>query len=170
MIRRPLSRHGSARRSIALADYAPPGRALHLVDLENLAGGRFQPEMLARARDRYLEVARPGPADHVVVAVNPAIMLATKLLFPHVLVMAAPGADGADLALLDYVRDPCWICPRYERIVIGSGDHIFGDAARCYRELGFEVEVISRQGALARELRRSATGVRMLPLPLPSVL
>src|SRR5690242_19397336 len=77
--------------------FAPRGRSLHLIDIENLAGpdGHI-PEALAsyRARSHF----RPG--DHVVIAARPSVALAAKRSWPSALVRCAHGVDGADLALL----------------------------------------------------------------------
>jgi len=154
-------------RVIPLAGYAPADRVLHLVDLENLAAGRFDPDALKAARDRYRMGASPAPHDHIVVAVNPRLAVTAGGLFPGARVRSARGPDGADLELLDHVANTAWIAARYARIFVGSGDHIFESVARRFRRLGITVQVISRRRSLSRALARSSAHVAPLPIPAP---
>ena len=55
---------------------------------------------------------------------------------------------------------------RFGRVVIGSGDGIFAQAAARLQAVGTEVTVVCGEGALARRLRMAARDVRFLPREL----
>jgi hypothetical protein len=59
----------------------------------------------------------------------------------------AHGRDGADLALLAHAA-PEFVGRRAERLVIGSGDHIFISRALQARALGVGVLVVARGDAV----------------------
>lgn len=147
--------HGSAR----LEPWVPDGRTLHLIDLENLAGGHLSAAGLRQASELYQDTVGIGPYDHVIVAVQPSIAFTARALFPDANVIPATGVDGADLALIDYVSDVRWIACRYIRIVLGSGDHIFAPVVDNYRKAGLDVEVVALRGSIANVLWSLATEV-----------
>ena len=129
------------------------GRSLHLVDIENLVGDpRADGAAVLATLDRYLSAARWIPGDHVILAANPRLM--EKVIFDLPVpanVHCAPGRDGADGKLLDAVH-PHTICTRYNRLVIGSGDGIFGDRAHAVRDRGVEVDVVAPRGGCSYRL------------------
>jgi hypothetical protein len=140
-------------------------RALHLVDIENLAGGPFSSERL-ESLAAYLCMAGWGRGDLTYVAAN-------RLLIKRLCFEARPlpcqwliseGKDGADLALLR-VAPVDWVTDRFSRLVIGSGDHIFTELATAAAARGTEVTVVSRPGSLSRTLSESAHYVLHLATP-----
>jgi hypothetical protein len=150
-------------RSVARAAHVPVGRTLHLIDIENLAGGDFSVVEMASAAEAYRETAAVAAMDHVVTAVGvSALLSAVKAGFSGRMVVGR-GVDGADHALLKVVANPERIAAQYDRIVIGSGDHIFCEAARELRARGIAVGVVSRAERLSRHLARAATFVREIP-------
>jgi hypothetical protein len=84
-----------------------PGRALHLVDVDNLLGDPRQatPASVAATLAAYRQAVRVAPADLVVVATNPGLALVVGLAWPGPLLRTARGPDGADLALLADLGD-----------------------------------------------------------------
>jgi hypothetical protein len=74
------------------------------------------------------------------------------------------GLDGADLALLDDV-DPDFVSAHYDRVVVGSGDHLFCSIVSTLRPLGLVVLVVARAESISRDLRRLAP---FLPLATSS--
>ena len=151
-------------RKVPRASYVPPGRSLHLVDIENLMGGpmngRFALEAASRA---FRELAGVQPRDHVLVGVNPKLGLAAMTCWPDGKVLLGTGPDGADRILLGEVQDLAWIAARYDRIVIGSGDGIFAPTARGLRNLGLPVIVVSGEFSLAHCLAQAADAISILP-------
>lgn len=73
----------------------------------------------------YLTVARWRPEDSLVVAANPIVMAHAAFELkglPH-RSLCGTGPDAADLLLLQAV--PRDLVARYDRLVVGSGDHAF---------------------------------------------
>jgi len=151
-------------RRFPRAQHVPPGRTLHLVDLENLMGGPWTgTHMLLQAIALYKAGASVVDGDHVVVAVNPALLPITKAAWPSPRVLSGRGPDGADLALLAWVNDDRFIAERYDQIIIGSGDGIFEEMVTRFRSHGLPVGVVSRGRSLSSGLANAATFVRLLP-------
>ena len=134
------------------------GRTLHLMDLENLRGRSRMTlgEALATVQ-AYARVATFGPDDLVRLACNAGLYWTVQQDLPgHWDVRPADGRDGADRALLANL-DPPFVARRFERLVVGSGDHIFTDLALQVRALGPEVWAVSRRGSLHHELRNAVS-------------
>jgi len=110
-----------------LESFVPAGRALHLIDIENLMGGpQAGRDAIPLATEGYLATVSMMPDDLIVVATNPHLWLPAKLAWPGALVLSARGRDGADRALISQVADVERIASRFDRLVIGSGDGILG--------------------------------------------
>lgn len=144
--------------------YVPVGRALHLVDVENLMGG---PEAgivaLHEALDNYRAAAHFLDGDHAIIGSNPSLGVQAKAAWPGARLVVKPGTDGADIALLEQVKDVDFIAARYDRIMIGSGDGVFEPMVRVFRSLGLPVGVVSRMRSLSADLRTSATYIQTIP-------
>lgn len=146
------------------AAYAPPGRTLHLVDVENLMGGPLAGGIaLAEAVAGYRALARVHVLDHAVVGANPALALAIGDVWPGARLVVGGGPDGADLALIGAASDVAWLSERYDRIVIGSGDGIFASVAAGFRAAGVDVTVVSRAKSLSMHLAAMASTTLILP-------
>jgi hypothetical protein len=144
----------------------PTERALHLIDLENLIGDPWATGPgVAETYERALAAAGHAPGDLVVVAAN-RWLLAELGFVAHTScqMLVAHGRDGADLALLGW-GNPEWIAGRFARLVVASGDGIFGDAVARAHALGVRVDVVHGGGALSKRLRRPDTGVVRIVVP-----
>jgi hypothetical protein len=132
---------------------ATPRRTLHLVDLENLCGGtRATPAEAVAALNGYLAAAGWRADDHVVIAAHPSLVLAVGFARPvPSRYLPAVGTDAADLALLADLA-PSDAAARYDRVVIGSGDHAFGEYIGELAELGVDVSVVARPRCVSHEL------------------
>lgn len=151
-------------REIPRASYVREGRTLHLIDLENLCGGPAQIEAEKyTVADLYQIQAGIAQDDHVVVASNPSSLVHCFDAFPGSRLVGRHGPDGADSALLDVLRDVDWIAQRYDRVIVGSGDHCFAPSATALRVRGILVGVIAREGSVSRSLEARAAFVRLLP-------
>ncbi len=119
-------------------------RTLHLVDIENLAGGPYASgDEAVEVFERYLDASAWEPGDLVYVAANPGLMEKIAWRLPvECNLRAARGQDGADLALLAHAA-PEFVARRFSRLVIGSGDHIFIERAVRARALGVGVVVVA---------------------------
>jgi hypothetical protein len=74
---------------------------------------------------------------------------------------AGGGPDAADARLLEDV-DPEWVAERFDRVVIGSGDHIFTEMAIDLRERGLRTCAVGYEDNMARRLRLAVDEVRYL--------
>src|SRR5829696_9757615 len=94
-------RHQKARRLRKARRWAPRGRTLHLVDVENLIGGSTAEDgAVSAALAAYRRRLGIGDRDLIVIAASPRLAIEAKTCWSGVLVRAARGVDGADLALL----------------------------------------------------------------------
>lgn len=124
-------------------------RTLHLVDIENLAGGpEATGDEIVDVFDRYLDVSAWRAGDLLYVAANPWLAQEFAWRLPvECSVHTAHGRDGADLALLAHAA-PEFVGRRAGRLVIGSGDHVFIARALQARALGVGVVVVARGDAV----------------------
>jgi hypothetical protein len=149
-------------RERRLRRHVPKGRALHLVDIENLAGGSAAPTGAVRdALRSYERVVRFGADDHRVVAGGRHVVYPVRDRWPGAAVRPARGVDGADRVLVGWAR-PSEVVGRYDRVVVASGDHAFVDLVIELDAFGLEVGVVSRPEALSRRLERVAPVVWLL--------
>jgi hypothetical protein len=146
-----------------------PDRALHLVDIENLAGAAVPSlDLVSAVQVRYLSCLGFGADDQVVLAASHLALLNAGLGWPHARYRVRSGKDGADLALIDVLEHEN-VAARFSHVVIGSGDGLFGDAAASLAARGVYVTVVSRRGSLAQGLARVARDVIYLDGPLTAV-
>ena len=151
-------------RRVERCGYVPPGRSLHLLDLENLMGGPYcGARALESASDAYRRIAPVGVYDHVIVAANRHLIFDAARCWPGSQALVGDGPDGADLALISAASNVAEVARRFDRIVIGSGDGIFHSLATRYGALGLEVGVVATPSGLAHVLARQASFVRFLP-------
>jgi hypothetical protein len=146
-----------------------PARTVHLVDIENLAGTAIP--TLREVMDVQVRYARRmalGTDDHVIMASNHLALMNAALGWPHARYRVRSGPDGADLELLDVIESEN-VATRFTRVVIGSGDGMFGHAAQDLMKRGVRVTVVSRWGSLAPSLERAALEVIYLDTPLRPV-
>lgn len=147
---RPPAKPRARRRARALRrrQSLRRGRAIHLLDIENLTGAACPTTRDALEVMAAYQAAVPiGPADQFVVAVNHAALLAVGVALRGARLLARSGPDGADRALAEtaYLDR---IDLRFERVVIGSGDGYFTELAVWLINAGLQVTVVSRPGCL----------------------
>ena len=148
----------SSKSSIDIRD-----RALHLVDLENLARGPGQKGVAYRtAWDDYTFSAGLNEQDHVEIATCGLVMAEAAFSLPtrypkH----CANGADGAENLLLGIVG-PEFVARRYQWLVIGSGDHAFVPYALEVQRLGGKVRIVSASGTRSAEFSGNGFAMRNL--------
>jgi hypothetical protein len=141
-------RHGT----VLTPDRLPVCRTLHLVDLENLAGGAdFTAVQAAALRTAYEHVVGIGPDDLVIVATSHYAAPVAWFAWPHARRLTRSGQDGADLALLDVLASER-VTERFSAVIVASGDGIFAEASASIQAAGCQVTVVSRPQALSRRL------------------
>lgn len=133
-------------------------RALHLIDIENLAGGPAALRADATVGDRYRDVVPTSPTDVLTVGTDITNVFAAVDQFPGAGRRAGRGPSGADLALMD-AADPDWVAGRFGTVVIASGDGDFALYARACRRAGLRVVVVAHPARLSRALASVADEV-----------
>jgi len=134
-------------------------RTLHLVDLENLLGEQRKHDVARGGLVHYLELARWSPGDQVVVAADHEIIRQIGFDKPVTCSLhAVRGEDAADTVLLGGAPAEL-VARRYDRLVIGSGDHIFLRRAMAVRDLGVGVLIVARADGCSRGYRRAGLPV-----------
>jgi hypothetical protein len=138
-------------------------RSLHLIDIENLAGGgHLDCARAVAAAERYRRHIPAGDHDLTVVAAGPTSLVAAGVAFANARLVLGRGLDGADRALVEVLAtDP--IVDRVDRIVLASGDGIFTEVVASLHATGFDVWVAARREALSTRLRVSAGRVVTWP-------
>ena len=142
-----------------------PKRTLHLVDIENLCGDGFPDHDAAVSMlSSYSVAAKLGADDFGFASANRHLTKYLAYDLPETLrwVPGGIGPDAAEQALLDHT-DSAFVARRYDRVVIGSGDHAFADLAASLVAAGREVVVVAVDGSLSRKLRGAASSVVLLP-------
>lgn len=136
-----------------------PERGLHLIDIENLAGGgKPSFEQIRVVQGIYVGHVTFGVMDQVVVASSHLTLLSAALGWPHARYRIRSGPDGADLELLDVLLYEK-VAARFTRVVIGSGDGAFARAAASLAAAGVQVIVVSRPDSLSSRLAFAASEV-----------
>jgi hypothetical protein len=136
-----------------------PERALHVVDIENLAGAAIPTlAMVSDVQVRYLTLLRFGVDDQVVLAASHRGLLNAGLGWPHARYRVRSGKDGADLELIDVLEHEN-VAARFDHVVIGSGDGGFSQVAAELAARGLHITVVSRRDSLSSGLARVAGDV-----------
>jgi hypothetical protein len=144
-----------------------PDRALHVVDIENLAGAPVPSlHLVSEVQVRYLARLGFGADDQVVMAASHRSLVDAACGWPHARYRVRSGKNGADLELIDVLEHEN-VAARFNHVVIGSGDGIFGRAAASLAARGVRITVVSRRGSLNADLASIARDVVYLDaLPL----
>lgn len=129
------------------------GRALHVIDLENLADGR---PGWRRAREVWLTYERGigiQNGDRAIVVVSSMFAAAVRSVVPsYVRLKFCPAAPDAaddllqDLAAVEMSRS------KFAMVIIASGDHSFAGTAELARSQGMNVWLVSGYGGVSRKL------------------
>ena len=136
---------------------------LHLIDAENLGRGpRVAVADAAHIQRAYDAVAPHGVIDQLVVATSHHAAKSYWFAWPCAARrLVRSGPDGADLELLAVLANED-VAARFDRVVIGSGDGIFAIGAAELQAAGCAVTVVTRSGALSRQLAFAVRDVRFL--------
>lgn len=144
-------------------------RAIHLIDLENLAGvARLTEDAAGWAIWSYLRSVVVGADDLVVIAVDASNAFAAFAACPNARLLLGHGRDGADRKLLSVMAEE-GIERRFAHLYIASGDGIFEDEAGRLVGLGMMVTVVALPGHDSRRLRRVSSEMRYIGLPATRV-
>ena len=143
-------------------------RTAYFLDIDNLCGtGTPGPDLVRTTIELFESEYRHEAGDLIFCAGTRVSALNAKLLRPAYHTRCGRGVDGADRQLLE-LMDIDWLTSRFDRVVLGSGDHIFGHKIESLRRSGLDVEIFCGAGALSGLLLRalgprSTRVVRYLP-------
>ena len=144
------------------------GRTLHLLDVENLCGSALPVEEHVRSTlDCYRIQMCNEVGGHVVLAASGHTAFLAGASWPGTKVLAGHGRDGADKALLEFA-DVRHIATRYDRVVVGSGDHIFAPLVSELMAAGVMVTVVAPSKSIAWALRLARPEIRHFVSPSSS--
>jgi hypothetical protein len=143
-------------------------RAIHLIDIENMAGtGHVTEDVVRNIRANYIKIVGIGDNDHVVIAASHHNALAAGFGWPGARLLCRSGPDGADRELKD-VMDHERLHQRYERCYLATGDGGFADSIAALSRRGLRVGVIAPINRLSAKLKLAATASRELDLIRPT--
>lgn len=134
-------------------------RTLHAIDIDNLLESPRSTDRvyIEHVLDKYRTAADYRPGDHVIVATgcNGLHALETELAWAQVAHRRRSGRDGADTLLIEELQ---WAATsrRFDRVVIGSGDHIFASTTQQLISAGLAVTVVATRSGLSRQLQHAA--------------
>lgn len=133
-----------------------PARAVHLIDIENLAGAGLPARWeVHRVHDALAKRIGFGAMDQIIVGCNHLALINAWRGWPSARFVVRSGPDCADLELLDVIKYEN-VAARFPSITIGSGDGAFAPAAAALAAAGCGVTVASRSGSLSRRLALAA--------------
>lgn len=165
---------GSVAWAPGLTKRRSPRRAVHLIDIENLAGYPVPSlAMVRQLRACYTSRVGFGPIDQVIIACNHLAIGQAMFGWPRARYLIRSGKNGADTELINVIAYED-IAVRFSRVVIASGDGIFSGEAAALGALGCHVTVVSRRAALSKRLQRVAhrliyiDGPEGQPAPAPA--
>lgn len=131
------------------------GRRLVIVDIENIIGGAaLDPHAVHAVRSQVESAIAVVPGDIVVIGTCHLGLPAVGFTWTSARYVLGSGPDGADLALLEVLREN--IESRFSEAVIVSGDGIFAGRAAQLAAVGVTITVASRPEALSNRLRMAA--------------
>jgi uncharacterized LabA/DUF88 family protein len=141
---------------------SPVSRTLHCIDAENLVGApQVSAQQLQAIYEKYRNQVEIGPFDQTIVASSHFNALVVASAWPEGRHVWRSGKDGADLALIDSIKDQIEQA-QFSKVIIASGDGIFGKLIYWLQNRGIEVIVIGRHGSISRTLTMQADCVNVL--------
>ena len=140
-------------------------RSLIFIDIENLVGGA-KPTLaeLEYGKQQLRSVIEGFDTQLAIVASSHLSALAVAQVFPDALLRWRSGPDGADLALIDEMRD-LRVMQRFDQIVLCSGDGIFAPYLAAMAGHGIDTTVVGLEGHVSAKLKLAARRLIMLSSP-----
>ena len=138
------------------------GRALHLIDIENLVGSsEFTEGQVAGVRAEYLSLVKPGVMDQFYVASSRHNEVATAFGWPNCQRQFLTGEDAADYLIIKRAIDAA-VAANFDHIYVGTGDHSLANYVTFLQGQGIKVTVVSMERCLSYDMRNSGAEVLQL--------
>lgn len=120
-------------------------RAIHLLDIENMLGTPFfTVDDVKQFKRFYMSQEVFAQGDLVVIATSSTQgLMAAGRAWSGARLMFTLGHNGADRALIDVLHEEN-IASRFDRVVIASGDGIFGSEVESLVSADVDVHVVGR--------------------------
>ena len=135
------------------------GRALHLIDAENLCGASLLDiRAVQRLRAEYMASVPVGPKDQMVLACAHSSGAALGAGWPGGQHKWRSGPDGADICLARTVVEDN-IAHRFEHVYMGSGDGGLAPFAAHLAAQGVHVTAVTRMGSLSPKMLLATSDV-----------
>lgn len=140
------------------------GRALHILDVENLAGtGRLTAELVSATARLYRAAVPMGPRDLIACAADINNQFALQHGWPSIRYLWGIGPDGADVTAVEELEIELHR-GRFDHFLIGSGDHAFASISARLAGAGHGTTCVYGRGAISRQMRLASQTVIHLPL------
>jgi hypothetical protein len=124
--------------------------AVHLIDIENLCGfGIPSAADISRAREIYEDEVGIQDGDLVLVAAGTQNKAAVRSAWPTATHIFRPGANGADIAIAQFICESETLTNRFGRAFLGSGDGGLAPYVNHLNARGLDTIVVSRPSALS---------------------
>ena len=141
------------------------GRAIHLLDPENLCGSPLLTNaMVAEMRRMYASAVPVGAQDHIVLASAHISLIQMADAWPGVRYQVRSGKDGADICLARIMLDE-QLSDRFDHVIVASGDGGLAPFVAEIARRGARVTVVSRMAAISPYMRLAATDVIYIDSP-----
>ena len=105
-------------------------------------------------------IAVPVPSQTVVAVGTLALSLYPQLAFDFrgARILSRGGIDGADKCLCEVLQEEA-VAARSKYVIIGSGDKMFAEPAKCLKAQGSSIIVVGRRGTISHKLLAVASQV-----------
>lgn len=124
--------------------------AVHLIDIENLCGyGIPTVNDIRRAREIYEEEVGIQEEDLVLIAAGTQNKAAVRAAWPTASHIFRPGANGADIAIAQFICESRALNSRFSRAFLGSGDGGLAPYVGHLSAKGLDTIIVSRPSALS---------------------
>ena len=139
------------------------GRAIHLIDIENLCmESNPTEEHVALAKAAYFQKVKPGPNDHFYVTVSSKANRAAVMFgWGNASFGCKEGHDGADYLLAELMLDGK-LGDRFEKVYLASGDGGLVPFASSLIKQGINVEVVAVPRGMSAQYRFIGANVSYL--------
>lgn len=147
-------------------------RTHHFLDIENLCGTNdLNTKLVTTTFLDYLKVTSAAETDLFTVTSShhnyKTVAFALKAIRSLHLPLPRSGPDGADLVLIDEIG-AARLRKDFDRVCIGSGDHIFAFPLSRLSNRGFQTTAVSRRDSCSTHVTRAADDVIFLPDHTPA--
>ena len=135
------------------------GRALGLVDIENLVGASTISErQVAEIHEAFRAVVKPGPRDQFYVAASHHNQAAAAFGWPNGQHQCLSGEDGADYLLVKKAIDVL-NAGGYDHVYVATGDNALAPYVTYLMEAGIKVTIVAKHRGFSRWMAETGADI-----------